>query len=120
MRKKVPYLLAGAASLALLLAAVVHVAEGDLAVLSWRGGGTPTLLEPGFTLRFPLLQRLERYPGGRIEISRSAPVVSRDGDEVDLPFELRCAGTLHHPLAALSSCPNHLKLIHKVPFPEPT
>jgi len=73
----------------LIMACLVHVPAGDLAVLAWRGGGTPTLLRPGFALRVPFLQRLYRYPQGEIRVEGVAEVSSREGSALRLPYSLR-------------------------------
>jgi predicted AlkP superfamily phosphohydrolase/phosphomutase/Tfp pilus assembly protein PilF len=65
---------------------LVHVPRESLAVLSWRGGGTPALLSPGFALRIPLLQRVYHYPGGALKAEGSLTASSREGTEVTLPF----------------------------------
>lgn len=78
--------LGGAAALVAAPAIVVHVPAGSIAVLSWRGGGTPALLGPGFSLRLPLLQRLDRFPGGVVVVEGEAPATSREGSSVTIPF----------------------------------
>jgi predicted AlkP superfamily phosphohydrolase/phosphomutase/tetratricopeptide (TPR) repeat protein len=69
-------------------ASVIRVPAGSVGLLAWRGGGTPTLLAPGFSLRVPLLQRFYLYPGGAIEAQASVTAASRDGSEVSLPFKV--------------------------------
>ena len=80
--------LGGAALLVLLATSVVHVPTGSVAVLSWRGGGTPALLPPGFSFRLPLLERVERFPGGVVAAEGQAETVSREGSSVTIPFRV--------------------------------
>ena len=86
-------LLRAAGAAAILVVAIssclVHVPAGDRAVLAWRGGGTPTLLRPGFALRVPLLQRLYRYPEGEVRVDGVSAVSSREGSALRLPYSLR-------------------------------
>jgi Flp pilus assembly protein TadD len=75
---------------ALLAAAfVVRVPAGSVAIRSWRGGGTPSLLENGFALRVPLIQTIERIPGEGLEARGTAEVPSREGTTVGLPYLVR-------------------------------
>src|SRR5881296_538344 len=69
-------------------ASVIRVPAGSVGLLAWRGGGTPTLLAPGFSLRVPLLQRFYLYPGGVIETQGAVAAASREGSEVSLPFKV--------------------------------
>ncbi|MFQ5877162.1 MAG: alkaline phosphatase family protein [Acidobacteriota bacterium] len=78
---------AAAVGLACAAAAVVRVPSGSRAILSWRGGGTPRLLGPGFALRIPLLQRIERYERGEVSVRGEAAAGSREGNRVTLPYE---------------------------------
>src|SRR6185295_16849839 len=61
-------LLFGVVALTALIATltIVRVPDGAWAVRTWKGGGTPDLLGAGWALRFPGLQRLERFPAGEI------------------------------------------------------
>jgi len=79
------------AAVALILGAacVVHVPQGSVAVLSWRGGGTPTLLGAGFYLRLPFLQTIQRYPGGLVVVEGEAAASSREGSGLTIPFRAR-------------------------------
>ncbi len=75
---------------ALLAAAfVVRVPAGSVAIRSWRGGGTPALLESGFALRLPFVQTVERIPGDGLEAHGTAEVPSREGTTVGLPYVVR-------------------------------
>ncbi|HEV8201232.1 MAG TPA: alkaline phosphatase family protein [Candidatus Polarisedimenticolia bacterium] len=80
-----------AAAVAILFAAttIVRIPDGAWAVRTWKGGGTPDLLEPGWALRFPGLQRLERFPGGEVRAVGRSDAASREGTHVGLPFEVR-------------------------------
>ena len=79
-------LVAVALGVAALALCVLRVAEGDLAVVSWRGGGTPDLREPGLSLRLPLLQRVRIYPKGAISVRRTLAAASREGSALDIPY----------------------------------
>ena len=80
--------LGGAALLGLLATSVVHVPAGSVAILSWRGGGTPALLPPGFSFRLPFLQRVERFRGGVVAAEGQAEAASREGSGVAIPFRV--------------------------------
>ena len=84
-------LLAGAAAVLAGLAAtsLVRIPSQAMAARSWRGGGTPELVGPGWALRLPLLQRLEIFPDGEIRASGRCDAASREGTRVGLPFEVR-------------------------------
>jgi tetratricopeptide (TPR) repeat protein len=69
-------------------ATVVRIPDGAWAARTWRGGGTPDLLGPGWALRLPILQRLERFPGGEVRASGRSDAASREGTRVGLPFEV--------------------------------
>ena len=68
------------------LGLVVRVPQDTKVVLTWRGGGTPTLLAPGFRLRVPFLQRIHRYENGVVRVNGTIRASSREGSEVSLPF----------------------------------
>src|SRR5262245_10446353 len=70
-------------------AVVVRVAPGDLALVDWRGGGTPDLRSPGYSLRIPWLQRVEIYPQGAVLVAATLTVPSREGASVDVPYTLK-------------------------------
>src|SRR5206468_7377031 len=75
---------------ALLAAAfVVRVPAGWVAIRSWRGGGTPALLEVGFAFRIPFLQSIERIQAAGLEARGMAEVPSREGTTVGLPYTAR-------------------------------
>ena len=75
---------------ALLAAAlVVRVPAGSVGIRSWRGGGTPALLDSGFALRLPFVQTIERIPGDGLEARGSAEAPSREGTTVGLPYVVR-------------------------------
>jgi Flp pilus assembly protein TadD len=77
------------------LALVVHVPAGTLALRSWRGGGTPALLDEGFALRVPWLHTIERFPGGVVTTAGTASVSSREGATIGLPYEVRLRPIAH-------------------------
>ena len=68
---------------------VVRVRPGDLALVSWRGGGTPDLRAPGFSLRLPFLQRVQVYPQGGIAVTATLTAASREGSVLDIPYTLK-------------------------------
>jgi tetratricopeptide (TPR) repeat protein len=68
---------------------VVHVRPGDLALVSWRGGGTPDLRLPGYSLRLPILQRLQDYPQGAVAVTATLTAASREGSTLDIPYTLK-------------------------------
>src|SRR5215813_11286108 len=68
---------------------VVRVAPGDLALVDWRGGGTPDLRSPGYSLRIPWLQRVETYPQGAVQVAAALTVPSREGASVEVPYVLK-------------------------------
>src|SRR2546425_4679075 len=68
---------------------VVRVRPGDLALVSWRGGGTPDLRAPGFSLRLPFLQRVQVYPQGAIAVTATLTTTSREGSVLDVPYTLK-------------------------------
>src|SRR5262245_19342071 len=84
-RSRVP-ILAAVVLVAAAAATLVRVPAGELAVRSWRGGGTPSLLRPGLALRLPWLQRLERFPSGQLTAEGRVEVASREGASLHLPF----------------------------------
>jgi Flp pilus assembly protein TadD len=86
-------LAAGTIAAALAAATVVRVPAGAVAVRSWRGGGTPTLLQPGLALRLPVLQSLDVISGGALDAKGTAEAPSREGTTVGLPY----AVVLHLP-----------------------
>src|SRR5262245_25621119 len=79
-------LVAVAVAVAVSALCVLRVPEGDLAVVSWRGGGTPDLREPGLSLRLPLLQRVRIYPKGAITVRGTLAAASREGSALDIPY----------------------------------
>ena len=68
---------------------VVRVPPGDLALVSWRGGGTPDLRAPGFSLRLPFFQRVQVYPQGAIAVTATLTAASREGSVLDIPYTLK-------------------------------
>lgn len=79
-------LAAVAVVVAVLALCILRVEQGDLAVVSWRGGGTPDLREPGLSLRLPLLQRVRIYPKGAINVRGTLAAASREGSALDIPY----------------------------------
>src|SRR5262245_42758917 len=77
---------AGLVAAAAAAACILRVEQGDLAVVSWRGGGTPDLREPGLSLRLPLLQRVRIYPKGIIDVRSKLAAASREGSALEVPF----------------------------------
>ncbi|HZN03730.1 MAG TPA: alkaline phosphatase family protein, partial [Candidatus Polarisedimenticolia bacterium] len=73
----------------LALAGLARVPPGSMAARSWRGGGSPELLGPGWAVRLPWLQTLELFPEGEIRTSGRCDASSREGTRVGLPFEVR-------------------------------
>jgi predicted AlkP superfamily phosphohydrolase/phosphomutase/tetratricopeptide (TPR) repeat protein len=82
--------LAIAAGAALFCSTVVHIPRGSVAVVAWRGGGTPSLLGAGFGFRLPVLQTVYRYPGGRVTKDGETKVSSREGNPVSIPYHAEC------------------------------
>ncbi|PYT16002.1 MAG: hypothetical protein DMF51_05630 [Acidobacteria bacterium] len=78
---------ASAATLA--LASILHVRPGDVAVVSWRGGGTPDLRPPGVSFHVPFFQRVTVYPAGVVEVKATLKAASREGSSIDLPYTVR-------------------------------
>src|SRR5712691_11203230 len=62
---------------------VLRVRPGDLALVSWRGGGTPDLRVPGYSVRFPVLQRVQVYPQGAVVLTGTLSASSREGSALD-------------------------------------
>lgn len=89
MRRFVLASLLLAASAALVFSCLLRVRPGDLAVVSWRGGGTPDLRQPGLSFRLPILQRVTRYPAGLIETHARLQAASREGSSIELPYAVR-------------------------------
>lgn len=73
----------------LAAAGLVRIPPQAMAARSWRGGGTPELIGPGWAMRLPGLQRLEIFPDGEIRASGRCDAASREGTRVGLPFEVR-------------------------------
>lgn len=88
-RRPTLILAAGLAVLAGVVLSVVRVPDAAVGVRSWRGGGTPSLLQPGLALRIPWLQRVDRYPGGVLVLEGMINLASREGVALDLPYRLR-------------------------------
>ena len=82
-------LVAGLLAAAIAVASVLRVQLGDVAVVSWRGGGTPDLRAPGLSLRVPLLQRVQIYPGGTITMRATLAAASREGSALELPYTVK-------------------------------
>jgi len=72
--------------LLLLVGFVIWIPAGTAGVRSWRGGGTPALVGPGLVLRFPGLQRVERFPEGIVSATGTVAAPSREGTTIDLPY----------------------------------
>ncbi len=81
----------GVSALVVAVAAafVVRVRPGDLALVSWRGGGTPDLRVPGYSLRLPILQRVQVYPQGAVAVTATLTAASREGSALDIPYTLK-------------------------------
>ena len=78
-----------AAAAALAFASILHVRPGDVAVVSWRGGGTPDLRPPGVSFHVPFFQRVTVYPVGMVEVRATLKAASREGSSIDLPYTVR-------------------------------
>ncbi|HEU4403609.1 MAG TPA: alkaline phosphatase family protein [Candidatus Polarisedimenticolia bacterium] len=87
MKPRIGAALCAIVAIAAMAASVVHVPQGSLATLAWRGGGTPRLLSPGFSLRLPILQRVRIYPDGAVDAAGMVQAASREGSVVSLPYE---------------------------------
>ena len=68
---------------------VVRVRPGDLALVSWRGGGTPDLRVPGYSLRLPIVQREQVFPQGAVAVTATLTAASREGSALDIPYTLK-------------------------------
>jgi predicted AlkP superfamily phosphohydrolase/phosphomutase/tetratricopeptide (TPR) repeat protein len=66
----------------------VRVPPGASAVRAWRGGGTPSLLAPGWAFRIPWAQTIDRFEGGLVRVDGHADAASKEGTAVTLPFEV--------------------------------
>ena len=75
-KRLLPSLLIGALGIAVVASSLVRVPQGSVALVSWRGGGTPALLRPGWSWRVPVLQRVERLAQGGVTIERIVEVAS--------------------------------------------
>lgn len=84
--RRIPLYAASAATLLLLVGFVIWIPAGTAGVRSWRGGGTPALVGPGLVLRFPVLQRVERFPEGIVSATGTVAAPSREGTTIDLPY----------------------------------
>jgi tetratricopeptide (TPR) repeat protein len=82
-----PLLLATAVGAVVLLACVVYVPAGQLAVRESYGGAA-IALRPGLHLRVPLLQRLYRYDSTPLHIDEAMPIVTRDNASFKLPIRI--------------------------------
>jgi predicted AlkP superfamily phosphohydrolase/phosphomutase/tetratricopeptide (TPR) repeat protein len=82
-----------AAAVVALGASVIHVPRGSVAILSWRGGGTPALLPPGLAWRIPILQQIFMYTGGAVVAEGSLAAASREGTAVTLSFFVQATPT---------------------------
>jgi tetratricopeptide (TPR) repeat protein len=80
---------AAAVLLGVAATVLIRIPNGAMAARTWRGGGTPDLLGPGWALRLPLLMHLERFPDGEVRASGKSDAASREGTRVGLPFEIR-------------------------------
>ena len=61
----------------------------DLAIVSWRAGGTPELRTAAVSFRLPFFQRVQIYPRGRVEVQAVLGAASREGTRVDLPYTVK-------------------------------
>jgi predicted AlkP superfamily phosphohydrolase/phosphomutase/tetratricopeptide (TPR) repeat protein len=77
-----------AATAAFLLLFFVRIPPGASAVRTWRGGGTPSLLAPGWAFRIPWAQTLDRFDGGAMNVAGKAEASSKEGAAVTLPFDV--------------------------------
>ena len=75
--------------LAAAAGSILHVREGDVIIVSWRGGGTPDLRAHGWSLRLPLLQSARHYPGGAVSVQATLGAASKEGSSIDLPYSAR-------------------------------
>ena len=90
MRRRGALILVAAALVTAVTAvSVLRVRPGDIAVVSWRGGGTPDLRTPGLSLRVPLLQRVQVYPRGAVIVRATLATASREGSALDLPYTVK-------------------------------
>jgi predicted AlkP superfamily phosphohydrolase/phosphomutase/tetratricopeptide (TPR) repeat protein len=67
---------------------LVRVGEGERVFRRSAFGGKPVRLAPGWRVRAPLLQRLERLPAGAFRAAGSMPLRSREGIALEIPFEI--------------------------------
>jgi predicted AlkP superfamily phosphohydrolase/phosphomutase/tetratricopeptide (TPR) repeat protein len=81
--------IAVAAVLAIAAGSILHVPEGDVSVVSWRGGGTPDLRTRGWSFRLPFFQSARRYPGGVVSVQGTLAAASKEGSSIDLPYSAR-------------------------------
>ncbi|MEK7282966.1 MAG: alkaline phosphatase family protein [Acidobacteriota bacterium] len=89
MKRAARHAIAIAVVLAAAAGSILHVRPGDLAVVSWRGGGTPDLRAPGWSFRLPLFQRAQIYPGGAVTARATLSAASREGSSIDLPYSVQ-------------------------------
>jgi hypothetical protein len=87
-KRFLPLLLIGALAMIAVASSLIRVPQGSVALLSWRGGGTPALLRPGWSFRVPFLQRVERLSAGGLVVDKTAEVASRAGQPIGLPYRL--------------------------------
>src|SRR3972149_2747112 len=82
-----------AIAIAVVLAAaagsLLHVRRGDVAVVSWRGGGTPDLRAPGWSVRLPFFPRAQIFQGGTVTAQATLSAASREGSSIGLPYSVR-------------------------------
>jgi predicted AlkP superfamily phosphohydrolase/phosphomutase/tetratricopeptide (TPR) repeat protein len=76
----------------------VPVREGERAFRVGPGAGPAERLAPGRHLRVPLLQKVAVFPPGRIRAAGSVALRSREGIDLELPFDV--SGDLSDPLLA--------------------
>jgi tetratricopeptide (TPR) repeat protein len=73
---------------ALAFSSCVRVGAGERVFRRAAYGGKPVRLAPGWRLRLPLLQRIERVPAGPFRAAGAVPSRSREGIALEIPFEI--------------------------------
>ncbi len=89
MKRLVYVAIIAVAVAAAALGSILRVRPGDVAVVSWRGGGTPDLRPPGVSLHLPFFQRVTIYPAGMVDVRATLKAASREGSSIDLPYSVR-------------------------------
>lgn len=88
MQRKIGLALFLAAGILCFLPFLTYVPAGELALRTGLGSGDPTeFLPPGFHLRIPLLQRIQRFSSRVQRLTLEVPVQLEDGIRLILPCE---------------------------------